>query len=92
MEVICLEEAAFYALVDQVVARFKETHNIKLDKWVSGEEAMRILNIKAKSTLQILRDEGKIRFSQPQKKIILYDRASLDEYLERNARETFKSW
>lgn len=89
MQVICLEEAAFYALVEQVVARLKEKHGEDKAKWVSDEEAMHLLNVKSKTTLQKLRDEGKIRYSQPQKKIILYDRDSINVYLERNARNTF---
>ncbi len=89
MQVICLEEDAFYALIDQVVARLKKGHNEEKGKWVSDEEAMQLLNIRSKTTLQKLRDEGKIRFSQPQKKVILYDRNSIEIYLERNARETF---
>jgi hypothetical protein len=89
MEVICLEEAAFYALVEQVVDRLKKDHGAEQEKWISDGEAMHLLNIKSKTTLQKLRDEGKIRFSQPQKKIILYDRHSIDEYLERNAQNTF---
>jgi hypothetical protein len=89
MQVICLEEAAFYSLIEQVVARLKETHNETNDKWVSDEQAMHLLNIKSKTTLQKLRDEGKVRFSQPQKKIILYDRDSINTYLEQNARNTF---
>ncbi len=68
MEVICLEEAAFYKLVEQVVERLKNSQGEKKDKWISDEEAMELLNIKPKTTLQKLRDEGKIRFSQPQKK------------------------
>lgn len=89
MEVICLQTEAFYALVEEVVDRVAEKHADKPDKWVGPEEAMRILRIKAKSTLQALRDEGKIRYSHPQKRIILYDRDSLLAYLEKNARETF---
>jgi hypothetical protein len=89
MQVICLEEPAFYSLVEQVVARLKETHNETPQKWVSDDQAMVLLNIKSKTTLQKLRDEGKIRFSQPQKKIILYDRDSIDDYLEQNARNVF---
>ncbi len=89
MEVICLEDAAFYSLIEQVVARLKEQHGHEADKWISDEQAMQLLNIKSKTTLQKLRDEGKIRFSQPQKKIILYDRDSINEYLEQNARDTF---
>jgi hypothetical protein len=89
MQVICLEEDAFYALVEQVVTRLKDKNGNSFDKWVSDEEAMRLLNIKSKTTMQKLRDEGKIRFTQPQKKIILYDRESINVYLEQNARETY---
>lgn len=89
MQVICLEEKAFYELVEQVVERLKEKNNVARDKWVSNEEAMRLLNIKSKTTLQKLRDEGKIRFSQPEKKIILYDSDSINDYLEKNSKDTF---
>ncbi|GAB3732250.1 helix-turn-helix domain-containing protein [Spirosoma lituiforme] len=89
MQVICLEDKAFFALIEEVVERLKEKHGQELDKWVSGEQAMQLLNVKSKTTLQTLRDEGKIRFSQPQKKIILYDRDSINAYLEKNARKTF---
>ncbi|MRG48284.1 helix-turn-helix domain-containing protein [Chitinophaga sp. SYP-B3965] len=89
MEVICLEDAAFYALIDKVVQRITQTHKQVPDKWISPEEAMRKLNITSKTTLQKFRDEGKIRFSQPEKKIILYDTNSIDEYLEKHSRETF---
>ncbi len=89
MQVICLEEAAFYTLIEQVVARLKQTHGEEKEKWISDEQAMQLLNIKSKTTLQKLRDEGKIRFSQPQKKIILYDRDSIDAYLQQHARNTF---
>ncbi|WP_259015506.1 helix-turn-helix domain-containing protein [Emticicia fluvialis] len=90
MQVICLEDSAFYELVDQVVQRLKEKNDIKNDKWVTDEVAMRRLNIKSKSTLQKLRDEGRIRFSQPQPRIILYDTDSIDIYLERNAKNPFR--
>lgn len=89
MQVICLEEDAFYTLVEQVVARLKKEHSKEKAKWVSDEEAMSLLKIKSKTTLQKLRDEGKIRFSQPQKKVIVYDTDSINQYLERNAREIF---
>ena len=89
MDVICLEEAAFFALVEQVVLRLQAVHGVQPDKWIDDTEAMRLLNIKSKTTLQKLRDEGRIRFSQPQKRIILYDRASIDAYLEEHAQETF---
>lgn len=89
MEVICLESEAFYQLVEKVVARIKEQHSIIHDKWIDGETAMSLLGIKSKTTLQNMRDTGKIRFTQPKKKIILYDRDSIMDYLDRNAQFTF---
>lgn len=89
MQVICLEDAAFYALIDEVVLRIKEKSTSVQDKWITDVEAMRLLNIKSKTTLQDLRDKGKIRFSQPNRKNILYDRDSIMEYHEANAKNTF---
>ena len=89
MEVICLETKAFYTLVEEVVSRLREKDNRRLEKWVSGEEAMELLKITSKTTLQKFRDEGRIRFSQPERKIILYDRASIYEFLDKHAKDTF---
>jgi hypothetical protein len=89
-DVICLESKAFYTLIEEVVGRISDKLKItQEDIWIDGDEAMRTLRISSKTTLQKLRDEGKIRFSQPEKKIILYDKSSLIEYLEKHARETF---
>lgn len=87
MQVICLESAALYQLVDKVVERIKgKKADTTLDKWLLPEEAMRILRITSKTTLQKLRDNDEIRFSQPTAKKVLYDRDSLYEYLDRNAK------
>jgi hypothetical protein len=85
MEVICLEDEAFYMLVEKVVSRLKEKAGKKEDKWISAEEAMTKLRIKSKTTLQKLRDEGAIRFSHPEKRIILYDTDSINEYLNKHS-------
>ncbi len=50
---------------------------------------MSMLKIISKTTLQKFRDEGKIRFSQPEKKVILYDRNSINKYIEKHACEIF---
>lgn len=89
MEVICLEDEAFYTLIERVVKRIKDQEGIKEDKWISTEQAMEKLHIKSKTTLQKLRNEGRIRYSQPDKKIIQYDSDSLNEYLEKHSKETF---
>jgi len=89
MQVVCLQEEAFYALFDKVIEHVETKRQDKPARWIDGEEAMSILKIKSTTTLQKLRDEGKVRFTQPQKKIILYDRDSLNDYLEKYAHETF---
>ncbi len=88
MEVVCLETKAFYELVDDVVKRMMKQRKEK-SKWLSGEEAMGILKITSKTTLQKLRDEGHIKFSQPMKKLIVYDRQSILDYLEKHSHEPF---
>lgn len=89
MEVICLETEAFYTLIDTVVERLESQSPDIENKWVDTEEAMTLLGIKSKTTLQKYRDNGDIRFTQPRKKIILYDRDSILDFLEGNAKETF---
>lgn len=63
----CLEEPAFHALIDEVVQRENTT---KPYRWVSGEKAMEMLGISSKTTLQKYRDEDRIRFSHPDKKLL----------------------
>ena len=50
---------------------------------------MKKLNITSKNTLYKIRDEGKIRFVYASPRVILYDTASINEYLEKKAKNTF---
>jgi hypothetical protein len=88
MNVVCLEEPAFYALIDRVMERIKEKHGIRENKWIPEMEAMQMLGISSKTTLQKYRDEKRIRFSQPDIKPIMYDRNSINDYLEKHANTT----
>ena len=89
MEVICLHDEAFYALLDEVVDRLKQEHGLTHDPWVSPKRAMELLNIKSRTTLQNLRDTGAIAYTQPQPRIILYSYDSIMEYLEQHKQNTF---
>jgi len=89
LDIICLESEAFYALVEEVVSRLKEKNGIEHEKWIDDEEAMRLLHVSSKTTLQKYRDDGSIRFSQPSRKMILYDRDSILEFLNAKAKDTF---
>ena len=87
--IICLESDALHFLVNEVVNRIKAEQGIDLDRWISDEEAMKLLRINSKTTLQKFRDDGKVRFSQPSRKVILYDRNSILDLLDKNAKNTF---
>ena len=90
LEIVCIESEAFYRLLENVMQHFKKNQKQQQsDKWISDVEAMRMLRIKSKTTLQKLRDEGQIRFTQPKKKLILYDTDSIREYLEDFVYEPF---
>lgn len=89
MNVIIFESDAYYKLLNEILSRLEERKDLPEDKWISSEEAMHKLRIKSKTTLYKLRSEGKIRYSQPEKKLILYDSVSIDEYLESSAKDTF---
>jgi hypothetical protein len=84
---ICLEDKAFYELLNHVAEHLSIIHNRPIDKWIDGKEAMEKLRCK-KTKLQELRDTGKIEYSK-MGNIILYNSFSIDEYIESNKRETF---
>ncbi len=48
-KVVCLETQAFYALIEEVVERMSEKQAIQNDKWISDEEAMRMLRITSRT-------------------------------------------
>jgi hypothetical protein len=82
MKVICIDDKTFDALVERVVQQMRKAYGLKEDKWISPAEAMHKLRIKSPTTLQKMRDEGVIRFSHPERRIILYDSESIDDYLD----------
>ncbi|MES2652997.1 MAG: helix-turn-helix domain-containing protein [Bacteroidota bacterium] len=89
MNVICFEDEAYFSLVETVVKRIKSENKISENKWIGTDEAMALLHITSKTTLQKYRDEDRIRFSQLDKKVILYDRDSILELINKSAKDRF---
>jgi len=89
MNIICIQDDAFHALVDKVAERLMNKLPVQQNKWISDEEAMKMLNITSKTTLQNLRDKGKIEFTQPMKKVILYNYESINAYLDKHRKKAF---
>jgi len=89
MEVICLEEPAFYQLIEKVVARIKDEKYIKEELWLTGDQAMKKLGITSKTTLFKIRDTGQIRFVYASPRVILYETESINECLLSNSKAPF---
>ena len=86
MDVIVIESEAFYALIDKVVERLRDKEEV-LNKWIDGADAKAVLGVE-RTKLAELRRDGEIEYSKMGRKI-LYNRFSLEEYVERNSRKTF---
>lgn len=90
MNVICIEEEAFNHLIDKIITQVENKCNKRVQsRWISDKEAVSLLGGISKSTLQRLRNTGKIRYSQPSRKIILYDRDSILDLINQHVQETF---
>lgn len=81
IKIICLEDPALMKLINEVYEKFKKEHLGDLDPWLNTEEAMSLLKISSNTTLQKLKDEGKIDYRKRGKNN-LYRRTSILEYLE----------
>lgn len=88
MEVIVFESESFYKLIDELVKHIMKGQKVP-NKWILEEEAMKMLGGIGKTQLWRLRSKGLIRYSQPSRKIILYDRDGILAYLEKHAHDTF---
>ncbi len=88
MNMIMIDEDSLIDLVAKVIDHFSLLENSSNKKWLTPHETEKLLNIKRVS-LYKLRVTGKIRYTQPQKHVILYDADSINCYLEENAKDTF---
>lgn len=89
MNVIHIEEEAFYEMIEQIVERLSAKYNVPAERWIDGATVKKRLGISSNTTLQKLRDNGEIEFTQPSRKVILYLAPSIDDYLERYKQKKF---
>lgn len=87
-QIILVDSDALFQLVAEVV---KQIQKPDLPEWIDEKEAMGLLKISSKSHLWKLRSEGKLDFFQDDqhRKVILYSRASIMDYLEKNRKRSF---
>ncbi|WP_459211994.1 hypothetical protein [Aquimarina rhabdastrellae] len=81
-KVIVFEEEAFFKMLEEVVSYVSKLKQLQpKPEWISEEELKQLLNIRSKSQIWKLRTENKIVYSQPSKKLILYSRKSVENYI-----------
>jgi uncharacterized NAD(P)/FAD-binding protein YdhS len=88
MDVIVISSDAYKMLVAEIRKTVRETvHEVAHPKsdWLDEKEAMDLLGIKSKTTLQNLRDSQEFKFSK-HGRIIRYSNKSILEFLERNSK------
>lgn len=85
-----MDSLTFYRVVKLVYERLKEEGQKENDSDFIGEkEAMKLLGISSKSTLQKYRDHSYITFYKLSGRKILYSRKSIESYILNN-KESFE--
>jgi len=80
---IILKEGDYERVLDKTYEYLKAKITSSEPKWNTPEETMKMLNIGI-STLQKLRNEGKLIYSKISSKNIMYDHQSILDFLEEN--------
>ena len=88
MDVIVLSSEAYRMMLAEIRKPVRETvHEVAHPKsdWIGEKEAMDLLGVKSKTTLQNLRDSQEFKFSK-HGRIIRYSNQSILEFLERHSK------
>lgn len=88
-QIIFIDDSQLELLAEMIVARIGKHGNLQPDKWMDIEDVMMTLRIKSRSTIQDLRNRGELRFCKINSKTILYDRSSVNEYIQKHIKEKF---
>ena len=87
---IMISEDNLWKLVEKVILQMEKLQGKEhKEVWIDTDDAKRLLGLKSDTSLFNLRTQGKIEFSQPSRKVILYKRDSILAYLEKHSHKTF---
>ena len=87
---IMISEENLWELVEKVIVQMEKLQGKEhKEVWIDTDDAKRLLGLKSDTSLFNLRTQGKIEFSQPSRKVILYKRDSILAYLEKHSNKTF---
>lgn len=86
--IIALSKEDLKELIQELVTQIREQKPNATFRWIDAEEAQKRLGIK-RTALYELRAKGAITYSQPNRKVILYDSESIDQYLLLHRKNSF---
>lgn len=87
---IMITEDNLFELLEKTISHLEKLQGKEHKKvWLDTNETKNLLSIKSDTSLFNLRSQGLIEYSQPSRKVILYKRDSILEYLEKHSHKTF---
>lgn len=87
---IMISQDNLFELLEKAICHLEKLHGKEhKEVWMDSDEAKKLLSLKSDTSLFNLRSKGLIEYSQPSRKVILYKRDSILEYLEKHSRKTF---
>lgn len=87
---IMITEDNLFELLEKTISHLEKLQSKEHKKiWLDTNETKNLLSIKSDTSLFNLRSQGLIEYSQPSRKVILYKRDSILEYLEKHSHKTF---
>ncbi len=82
-----MDEQVYYDLKEGLIIRLMQMHQVDHEPWITAEEARSLLRITSQTTLKKFCDQGYIRVSKITEKIVLYNRPSILEFIEKNEKQ-----
>lgn len=57
--------------------------------WITEHEVMAITGLKSKGQIMKIRQQGLVKYTQPYKRVIMYDKQSVLDFLNKHVRQPF---
>lgn len=89
MQFVMMETTAFEEIINQVINTVKTKMKKQPEDWIGEADAKKLLGVSSKSTMQIFRNEDRIRYAMVTNKNIMYSRKSILKYLETKSNKQY---
>ncbi|MBS1595809.1 MAG: helix-turn-helix domain-containing protein [Bacteroidetes bacterium] len=88
-QTLLIDQLQLEVLADMIIRRLEKRLLANEERWISIEDVMKILHIKSKTTIIDMTSRGLLRYTRINAKTLLYDRDSVNEYIEKNVKGRF---